>query len=102
MPPPIPGVTVGDNPLYMPSDRVIGLAAAGMPPAGTLTRQFMNPIYDYNEEDDEPETDYAPDPATVWREKAGIINASPEDQAYWVEYANYHKIIILDSVCNFD
>lgn len=83
MPPPIPDVTVGDNPMYMSSDHVVGLAAAAaMPPAGTLTRQFMNPIYDYHEEDDEAEADCAPDYATVWREKAGIINADPEDQAY--------------------
>ena len=82
MPPPIPDVTIGDNPLYMSSDCVASLAPAGMNPAGTLTRQYKNPIYNYHEEDDEPETDYATDYATAWGEKAGIINASPEDRAY--------------------
>ena len=73
MPHSIPGVKVAENPMYLSSDRIVSLAAPGVSPAGNFTRQFMNPIYDCHEEDDEPKTDYAPDYATMWRDKAGIV-----------------------------
>lgn len=46
MPPPI---NVGDNPMYVGADNV---ASSGPPSSqNTLSRQFMNPLYDYDEEE---------------------------------------------------
>ena len=47
MPPPI---NVGDNPMYMGADKV---GAGSGPPSSqnTLSRQFMNPLYDYDEDE---------------------------------------------------
>ena len=46
MPPPI---NVGDNPMYIGADKVAG---SGPPSSqNTLSRQFMNPLYDYNEDE---------------------------------------------------
>ena len=46
MPPPI---NVGDNPMYVGSDK---LASSGPPSSqNTLSRQFMNPLYDYDEDE---------------------------------------------------
>ena len=81
MPPPIPDVTVGDNPMYMSSDRVPGATPGGIAPKGTLTRQFMNPLYDYaDEDDDEPMADYPP----VRGMRTAMINTSPEDEMRYV------------------
>lgn len=46
MPPPI---NVGDNPMYMAADKV---PSTGPPSSqNTLSRQFMNPLYDYEEDE---------------------------------------------------
>ena len=46
MPPPI---NVGDNPMYVGADK---LASSGPPSSqNTLSRQFMNPLYDYDEDE---------------------------------------------------
>ena len=46
MPPPI---NVGDNPMYVAADKV---PASGPPSSqNTLSRQFMNPLYDYDEDE---------------------------------------------------
>ena len=49
MPPPI---NVGDNPMYLAADKVPGVSG---PPSSTntLSRQFMNPLYDYDDDEGE-------------------------------------------------
>lgn len=47
MPPP---VNMGDNPMYVAADKV---PTSSGPPSSqnTLSRQFMNPLYDYEEDE---------------------------------------------------
>ena len=70
---------VGDNPMYISSDHVMGSAAVVSP--DTSSRQFINPLYDYNDDENEQEdVDYA----TVRGDKAGLINTNPLDEARYV------------------